>query len=153
GGHFNGKIDRPRLANRALSRAEMASLAGDTVPAGLETAVVASWDFARDMSGETIRDASPNRLDGRTWNLPARAMPGHNGDGSEMNWRHAPAQYGAIHFHEDDMTDAGWATDFSFKVPKDLKSGCYAAFLTAGEARFQIPFFVRPAKGTKTADI
>src|SRR5260221_3617730 len=34
GGHFNGKIDRPILANRALSRAEMAMLAGDGPTAG-----------------------------------------------------------------------------------------------------------------------
>ncbi len=153
GGHFNGKIDRPCLANRALSRAEMAALCGDSVPAGLESAVVASWDFSRDMTSDVIRDTSPNRLDGRTWNLPARAMTGHNWDGTEMNWRNAPHQYGAIHFHDDDMADAGWATDFTFTVPDGLKSGCYAAFLISAEARFQIAFFVRPRKGAATADI
>jgi N,N-dimethylformamidase len=153
GGHFNGKIDRPLLADRALTRAEMALLAGDSVPSGLENAVLARWDFARDMSSETIRDASPNRLDGVTINLPARAMTGHNWNGSEMNWRNAPGQYGAIHFHEDDIADARWQTDFSFTVPADLRSGCYAAWLTAAEARFQIAFFVRPAKGKAKADI
>ena len=25
-----------------------------------------------------------------------------------MSWRHAPEQYGAIHFHDDDLYDAGW---------------------------------------------
>jgi N,N-dimethylformamidase len=153
GGHFNGKIDRPRLANRALDRAEMALLCADAVAAGLENALVASWDFSRDMTTDAIRDVSPNRLDGVTVNLPARAMTGHNWDGTEMNWRNAPSQYGAIHFHNDDIADAGWATDFSFAVPRDLKSGCYAALLSAAEARFQIPFFVRPRKGTATADI
>jgi N,N-dimethylformamidase len=153
GGHFNGKIDRPLLANRALDRAEMALLAGDGAPSGLEAAVVARWDFARDISTETIRDASPNRLDGATVNLPARAMTGHNWDGSEMNWRNAPAQYGAIHFHDDDIADARWETDFTFTVPAGLRSGCYAAWLTAEEAQFQIAFFVRPAKGKAGADI
>ncbi len=153
GGHFNGKIDRPRLANRALSRAEMAALCGDALPAGLETSVVAAWDFARDMTGDAIRDASPNRLDGTTQNLPARAMTGHNWDGSELNWRNAPQHYGAIHFHDDDMADAGWATDFAFTVPDGLKSGCYAAFLTSEEAHFEIPFFVRPRKGKASAEI
>jgi N,N-dimethylformamidase len=153
GGHFNGKIDRPLLANRALDRAEMALLAGGGVPAGLEAAVVARWDFARDISTETIRDASPNRLDGATVNLPARAMTGHNWDGSEMNWRNAPAQYGAIHFHDDDIADARWETDFTFTVPAGLRSGCYAAWLTAEEAQFQIAFFVRPPKGKAGADI
>ncbi len=153
GGHFNGKIDRPILAKRALSRAEMALLAGDGAAAGLETALVARWDFSRDISSETISDASANRLDGVTVNLPARAMTGHNWDGSEMNWRNAPGQYGAIHFHDDDISDAGWDTDFTFTVPAGLRSGCYAAWLTAGEARFQIAFFVRPPKGKAAADI
>jgi N,N-dimethylformamidase len=153
GGHFNGKIDRPCLAKRALTRAEMAALAGDAAPAGSETALVARWDFARDMEGDVLCDTTPNRLDAVTQNLPARAMTGHNWDGREMNWRHAPHQYGAIHFHDDDMADAGWATDFTFTVPSDLKSGCYAAFLAAEEARYQIAFFVRPPKGRATADI
>jgi N,N-dimethylformamidase len=153
GGHFNGKIDRPILADRALTRTEMALLAGDAVPAGLQNAVVGHWDFSRDMSSETIRDISPNRLDGVTINLPARAMTGHNWDGSEMNWRNAPGQYGAIHFHEDDIADARWQSDFTFTVPEDLRSGCYAAWLTAAEARFQIAFFVRPVKGKANSDI
>ena len=31
--------------------------------------------------------------------------------------------YAAIHFHDDDLHDCGWADDFSFTVPKDMKSG------------------------------
>ncbi|GIS89206.1 MAG: hypothetical protein CM1200mP18_19160 [Gammaproteobacteria bacterium] len=41
-------------------------------------------------------------------------MTGANWDGSEMCWRHLPQQYGAIHFHEDDIYDFEWETDFSF---------------------------------------
>jgi len=153
GGHFNGKIDRPRLCNRALSRDALWSLTADTIPASLVTSIMARWDFSRDIETEIIRDTSPNRLDGAIVNLPARAMTGSNWDGSEMNWRKAPEQYGAIHFHDDDIADAGWETDFTFPVPAGLKSGCYAAWLTAGDARFQVAFFVRPAKGAATADI
>ncbi len=153
GGCFNGKIERPVLANRALDRAALLALIGRTVPAELNGAIVGSWDFSRDIGTEIIRDTSPNRLDGFTVNLPARAMTGQNWDGVEMNWRHAPHQYGAIHFHDDDMIDARWETDFSFSVPHDLRSGCYAAMLEAHGAEFQVPFFVRPPKGRKTADI
>ena len=42
-----------------------------------------------------------------------------------MCWRHAPREYAAIHFHDDDLHDAGWATDFDFTVPADLPSGAY----------------------------
>ena len=30
-----------------------------------------------------------------------------------MCFRHAPQQYGAIHFHDDDLDDCGWQTDFT----------------------------------------
>ena len=153
GGCFNGKIERPRLANRALDRGALLSLMGGTIPAELTETIVGSWDFSRDIETEIIRDTSPNRLDGITINLPARAMTGQNWDGTEMNWRHAPHQYGAIHFHDDDMIDARWETDFSFTVPAHLRSGCYAAMLETEGAQFQVAFFVRPSKGRPTADI
>jgi N,N-dimethylformamidase len=154
GGHYNGKLDRPRLANRALERAEVAALAGDgALPSGLERAVVARWDFAREIPSETLVDSSPNRLHGRTVNLPARAMTGHNWTGAVMDWTRAPEQYGAIHFHDDDLLDANWRTDFELEVPAELRSGVYAARLSAAEAEFYVPFFVRPAPGARRAQI
>ncbi len=154
GGHFNGKLDSPRLARRALSPAEIVDLAGAAplVP-GLARDVVARWDFSREIPTEDLIDTSPNRLDGRLVNLPARAMTGHNWTGEAMDWTQAPDQYGAIHFHDDDLVDARWEADFSFLVPGDLRSGIYAAHLRAGEAEFWIPFFVRPPKGVARARI
>ncbi len=153
GGHFNGRIDRPRLASRALDRAGIGDLAGSAVPAGLEADVVALWDFARDIGSERLRDVSPNRLNGETVNLPARAVTGHNWTGAVMNWRDDPDQYGAVHFHDDDLHDAGWQVDFAFQVPADLRSGCYAARLSANEAVFFVPFFVRPPRGRATSKV
>ena len=83
----------------------------------LQNAVVAAWDFSADIPSETIVDASPNRLHGRIVNLPARAMTGWNWTGEDMDWTQAPEQYGAIHFHDDDLYDAGWEPDFSLTVP------------------------------------
>ena len=57
-------------------------------------------------------------------------MKGHKWDGSEYNWTHKPEHYGAIHFHDDDLYDCGWETDFTFTVPDDLPSGLYCAYLT-----------------------
>jgi N,N-dimethylformamidase len=79
-------------------------------------------------------------------------MKGWNWDGSELDWRRAPLQYGAIHFHEDDVYDADWQTDFIFEVPEHLRSGIYAARLSDGEEVERIPFFVLPKRGTATAD-
>ncbi len=153
GGHFNGKLDRPRLANRALSRAEMGGLVDGPVPVGLETAVVAAWDFSADIQSDRITDRSPHRLHGQTVNRPARAMTGANWTGTEMNWTKAPEQYGAIHFHDDDLDDARWETDFALTVPAGLPSGVYAARLRGGPAEFNVPFFVRPPRGTATAPV
>ena len=92
-------------------------------------------------------------MHGRTVNLPARAMTGHNWTGEVMDWTQAPAQYGAIHFHDDDLVDAGWQEDFRFEVPQDLRSGVFAARLRANEAEFWVPFFVRPRKGSARGKI
>ena len=146
-GHYNGKLDSPRLANRALDRAEMEQLRREPFPDLVRDAVVAAWDFSRDITSTRITDLSSNRLDGVIVNLPARAMTGHNWTGEEMCWRHAPEQYGAIHFHDDDLYDAGWDVDFTFTVPDGLRSGVYAARLRSGDEEAYIPFAVLPTPG------
>jgi N,N-dimethylformamidase len=145
---FNGKIDRPRLARRALSRAELQALAGDDWAAGpLLADVIAAWDFAIGIQGEVAVDTGPNRLDGRTVNLPTRAVTGHNWTGEVHDWKQAPGQYGAIHFHEDDLDDARWQPDLALTVPQGMASGVYAARLRAEDAEFYVPFYIRPRRG------
>lgn len=151
--HFNGRIDSPRLYGGALDRAGIGMLA-ETPPSGaLGNELIGAWDFSRDIPGETIQDLGPHRLDGVTVNLPARAVTGWNWDGSETRWTHAPQQYGAIHFHDDDLVDACWQEDFVFTVPDTLRSGVYAAWLKAGSFEFWAPFFVRPKRGTARSPV
>lgn len=151
--HFNGKIDRPRIAARALSREEMAHLADARPTSGLDSDVVAAWDFSIAIPTTRIIDVSANQLHGELVNLPARAMKGFNWAGEEMSWRHKPEHYGAIHFHDDDLYDAGWEVDFEFELPATLKSGVYAAHVWDEDAEDYIPFFVRPAEDGPTADV
>jgi N,N-dimethylformamidase len=80
-------------------------------------------------------------------------MMGSSWTGEETCWRHAPGEYGAIHFHDDDLYDCGWATDFTYTVPDGLRSGVYAVRLRAGDVEDMIPFFVRPRRGRPMADI
>ena len=143
--HFNGRIDRPRLAAAALDRAGVLQLVAATE--NFPEATVGAWDFSRDIAGEKISDAGPFRRDGVIVNLPTRAMRGHNWTGAITDWTRAPEQYGAIHFHDDDLVDACWEPDFSFTVPDDLRSGIYAAKLTTDGFDFWIPFFVVPPRG------
>ncbi|HWA45687.1 MAG TPA: LamG domain-containing protein [Hypericibacter adhaerens] len=148
-GHYNGKIDSLRLSDRALSRAEMEALHR---PASLPGHLRGAWDFSKEMTTDRILDLSADRRDGTLVNLPARAMKGFNWDGTQFDWKGAPEQYGAIHFHEDDLYDAGWETDFALTVPASLPSGIYAAKLTGEGDTDYVPFVVRPALGAKSAD-
>jgi N,N-dimethylformamidase len=70
-------------------------------------------------------------------------MTGYNWTGREEHFIHAPAEYGAIHFHDDDLEDAGWEKDFELTVPDTMRSAIYAAKVTAGDAVDYIPFVVR----------
>jgi N,N-dimethylformamidase len=152
-GHFNGKIDSPRLFNRALNPNEIAALKQGMPPTDLGEALVAAWDFAADVSARKVADRSPQALHGQTVNMPARAMTGYNWTGAEPDFRRAIREYGAIHFHDDDLDDARWEVDFVLTVPAQLKSGVYAARLRAENEEDYIPFFVRPQKGTASARI
>jgi len=151
GGHFNGKIEAPRLARGALGRDAMIEMLGDARSAELQHRIVGDWDFALGISTDEIRDRGPHGLHGTLVNLPTRAVTGRLWDGSENDWTRRPEHYAAIHFHDDDTADARWETDFTLVVPEGLKSGYYAVRLTAGETLFYIPFFVRPAKGQPKA--
>jgi N,N-dimethylformamidase beta subunit-like, C-terminal len=151
--HYNGKIARPRVADGALDRAEMARLEPARLPESLAARVVAAWDFSQEMAGERIVDIGRHGLDGRAHNLPARAMTGPGWTGEEQCWRHAPEHYDAIHFHEDDVYDAGWQADFELKIPRTLRSGVYAARLRTEGGDDHVPFFVRPPRGQTTSDL
>ncbi len=151
--HFNGKIDRPRLIGRALGRAESVALAWDAAPHEREAAVVAAGDFSRDIGRDRVTDIGPNGLHGWTVNLPSRGVKGFNWSGAEQSWRHAPQEYGAIHFHDDDHYDAEWTEDFEYRVPRDLRSGVYAVRLRAEDDEWYVTFFVRPRRGTTTAKL
>lgn len=150
---FNGKIDRPRIAAGALSFADSVEL-GAPVPSRLESGtVIAAWDFSQYTDTQRVTDLSPNDLHGTLVNLPARAMKGANWTGQTMNWQDDPSQYGAIHFHDDDVYDAQWEVDFEFTIPAGLRSGVYAARLEGEESEDYIPFVVRPAARGPRADV
>ena len=151
-GHFNGKIEAPRLAGTALDAAEMETLWHWPTDPALAGRLVGAWDFSRQISGDRVEDLSANRLDGTAVNLPARGMKGHNWTGEAMTWPQKPEHYGAIHFHQEDLADACWDADFSLTIPASARSGIYAVRLrTPSGGEDYVPLFVRPAAGAATA--
>jgi hypothetical protein len=135
---FNGRLDNPTMKS--------ASHGGF---------VLAKWDFSLRISSDTIVDVSGNGIgaEGRLVNAPIRAVTGHDWDGMESDWTKAKYGYGAIHFHDDDLDDAAWRTDFSVNLPENVRSGVYAIEIEAinGKARDTIPFYVRPSSATNKA--
>lgn len=118
--------------------------------------LVVALDFARDIRTRRVQDRGPRHLEANTVNMPARGVTGRHWDGSEVDWRLAPQHYGAIHFHCDDLDDAGWEPDLEWTVPDTLPSGVYAFSLHTGAAEHEqdyVPFIVRPRRGTATARI
>lgn len=134
---FNGRIEDPMIH------------------AGIEPsgAVIARWDFSADIPTQRLTDRGPLGLDGRTRNLPTRAVRGSRWSGAEMNWQHRPRDYAAIHFHEDDLYDCGWQTDFAFDIPADMPSGVYGIRLRAADTEDIVPVYVLPPRGTTRSPV
>jgi len=130
---FNGKLEEVELTSGGMPGAH--------------------WDFARETSTRRVVDVGGGGLHGLTVNRPTRGVTGHRWERAEIDPRQAPEQWGAIHFHDDDLDDAGWEADVQWEVPGGLRSGVYALHLRAGGAEDHIPFFVCPPRGAATARV
>ena len=153
GAHFNGKVESPVLVGSAPSPERLRTLAERPSAATPEERLLGAWDFADGIGGTAVTDRGPHARPGHTVNLPARGVSGRKWDGNVADWRFAPEQYGAIHFHEDDLYDCRWTTDAAFEVPAGWASGFYAARMRAPGAVGYVAFFVRPPRGKANAPI
>ena len=122
---YNGKIEAPSIHH---------------------SAPIAAWDFSTGIETQTATDTGPHAAHAALVALPTRAMTGSNWTGAVHDWKSDPAQYGAIHFHDDDQGDLGWSETFALTIPMDWPSGFYAARISNEAGEDDIPFFVRPAK-------
>ncbi|WP_202913095.1 N,N-dimethylformamidase beta subunit family domain-containing protein [Acuticoccus sediminis] len=138
--HFNGRIEDVRV--RRLTSLEDA-----------HGSCLAFWDFSRGIETQAIVDAGPQALNGRFVNFPMRAVRGSRWDGTEHRWIHKPDHYAAVHFHEDDIGNAGWGTDLEVPIPDGCPSGIYGVRLSHAGTSDVIPFYVLPPRGKRTADV
>jgi N,N-dimethylformamidase len=130
--YFDGKLEAPTLQSGAIA---------------------ARWDFSAGIGTRRIEDLSPHGFHGQTVNAPKRAVTGSRWDGSVHDWKQDPSHYAAIHFHSDDLYDAGWSESLSFRLPADLRSGFYAVKLQASGPPFHVGFIVTPPPGGSGARI
>ncbi|WP_328976302.1 N,N-dimethylformamidase beta subunit family domain-containing protein [Streptomyces canus] len=138
---FNGKIGGIRI-ERAI----------DDVSTAREP--VAAWHFGRSRRPDglllwDVVDEGPHMLHGRCVNAPVRGVTGPEFQGVVEDFRLAPDEFDAIHFHDDDIADAQWPAAFTFEVPEDLPSGVYAVRLRAEGIEQHVPFLVGPGRRRK----
>jgi hypothetical protein len=116
---------------------------------GTQPRLLLRYDFSLNMETAKIVDVSGSGRHGQLVNSPTRAVRGHDWDGSEVDWSKAAFGYGAIHFHEDDLDDAGWDTDFVIRIPEEARSGAYAVEVRSvakSDVFDKVTFFVRPTE-------
>ena len=132
GERFDGRVARPILRSGDFS---------------------ASWDLAANMAGRQVPARNPSCGPVILHQLPTRAITGPAWDGSAHRWIDNPVHFDAVHFHHDDLYDAGWETTVEATLPDDLPSGMYAFRVRGAAGEDRVPFFVRPAAGAPTADV
>jgi N,N-dimethylformamidase len=151
---FNGKIDSPRLFETALTDSQLDLLAQGADPAEVARGKLAgAWDMSVALDSACVIDRSPAAAHGTCVNMPTRAVTGHRWKGQTLSPAEDPSLYGAIHFHDDDLADAGWSHDLELPIDSNLVCGLYAVKLSSGEDRAYVPFYVRPAAGAPTAPV
>jgi N,N-dimethylformamidase len=133
---FNGKLEHPQIHRRFED--------GARVP-------VAEWRFELDQGTAVAVDVSGHERHGIVVGTPARASTGHSWRHEQVDFTQVPEQYAAMHFHDDDLDDAGWEPSLTFTVPEGLASGVYAIELRAGGAVDHVPFAIRPREGGSRA--
>jgi N,N-dimethylformamidase beta subunit-like, C-terminal len=131
--HLDGKLEAPTVrAGRGGER------------------LVGSWSLGEGRRRHVV-DRGPGGLDGRAVNGPLRGVTGRRWTGNVHDWRFAPDQYGAMHFHSDATDDLGWEPTLELELPSDLASGVYAVVLAADGHEDMVPFAVRRPAGAEPA--
>lgn len=162
-GHFDGKIEAPRIVSGLIDAATLRSVVPELRTGTIDGRILAWWDFSQGIDTLDVKDISPAQLHGRLHQLPRRGVTGVTWSGSIHDWRFAPSEYGAIHFHTDDLYDCGWAPIFSLDIPDHWRSGLYALRLRRPQEQISsanditaesfVPFFVTPAPNRPRAKL
>ena len=150
---FEGRVERPLLLAAVGDPGE-----ADPERLRQHPRLLADWDPAAGIGRDGI--ARPSRLEDRgphgrhatLVNHPARAVTSSEWSGDVADFRFAPEQYAAVHFHRTDMTDCRWEPQAEVELPGDLPSGVYAFRLRdADGGEDLVPLIVRPPAGRATA--
>lgn len=131
---FNGKVEDPVLRGHQSD--------------GSEPELLRRWKISPFAKSNDIPDSSGSAGPAaHLVNWPMRGVVGRLWSGDVMDFRSAPEEYAALHFHSDDLASAGWTESARLDLPADLPSGVYAVRVTNGVSVDHIPFVVTPRTG------
>ena len=165
-GGGDGDIAMPAIYTRALAANEIAArLAkrGLEAPDLGDPALASFWPLDEER-GSSVADASGNRRDGQIVNLGTWMIGGPSFDGGSVG-RYAtgydprtdPNREHGLRLASDDLYDCGWEATEVFRVPKNAKSGIYAAWfgfvLEGVPHQYPVTFVVTKAKGAPKAPL
>jgi hypothetical protein len=160
---LDGDIATPTIYSRVLSDSEISdryNSRGLTQPAA--RGLIAHWPLTEER-GRSVADSSGNGFDAEIINLGTWMIGGPSFDGSKIS-RYAnydprqDSQRGhALRLASDDLYDCGWSVNHEYRVPKNAKSGIYAAWfefdLNGQPHRYPVTFVVRKAARAMPAPI
>jgi N,N-dimethylformamidase len=149
-GTLNGKLALPCVYGRALSESDLAALARSGSRPAIEDGLEGWWDLSQEIASMRLVGGRADSPSGTLVNAPTRAVTAHNWDGSCYVWTDAPSQYGAVHFHDDDVDDVGWEATCSLPISDELQSGVYALRLRVNGFEDHVPFFVGAPSGRES---
>lgn len=153
-GAFNGKIAEPSVWATALDAEALATIEAGSRPQAMRAdRLLGAWDFSILPASTDAVDCSGQGRRGVLRGGPTRAVTGPRWSGSTLDYRLAPQEYNAVHFHEDDVEDAEWNVAFEVEMPATVPSGVYAVRLAAGRLVDRLPFVVAPRPGDATAAV
>lgn len=150
---LNGKLEQPVVFDGLLDGDGARRVAaGGPADAGL--AVRHHWDLGEDTDASVMSDLGEGGAELTLVNAPTLAMTGHRFSGCHLRASAAPREYGAAHFHDDDLDDARWAPSATLGVPATLASGLYAIRLeTDGGEVDHVPLCVPPGPAPARARV
>jgi N,N-dimethylformamidase len=143
---------RLEIAGNVIA-AEPTSLARPAGPVTLAASAGGSDHFNGRLEELQIDHLRFDVRDLRLVNGPTLAVTGRGWDDDTTDYRGAPGEYAAVHFHEDDVEDAGWPPVAELVIPATVRSGVYAFRLSAADLVDHVPFVVTPPRGRATASI
>ena len=113
----------------------------------------AAWAFDQAMHAAQVPPATPDTPPLTLHQAPTRAVTGPRWTGAVHHWTQDASQWDALHFHRDDLEDAGWPVVAKLDVPVDAPPGVYAVRLRGDTSTDVVPFVVRAGPAARRAPV